>query len=745
MNIKYLTLGIITLFIISNNFVLIGCTNTNTGKNKLIDNKNLTNNFMTLSYVKSSSGLPSYGQWPWGTRVGDLDNDGDMDIIRLRGHDDFNPEDQGFQIWLGDGTGKWTKTNIPNGNFGYGGTAIGDFNNDGYLDGAYGVHHNRNHPLIGAWAGDGGTSFTEKSEGLGTDGETWGMASIDFGDFNNDGLMDIGVGSFTGENGIRAYLNHDAGDSWSSKSYGLPHNEDNPNVGNWLIWDDINRDGYLDIIIATQIINTGEEHFFWLGDGTGSWTANDFGLPVEYLWGSYGLDIGDVNNDGWIDIVFIKHIEQGNDDWFIPVVYIFDGEVWTIASDGLPNPSNSPEIEFGPLAFGDLDNDGNLDLIGLEGYSTGSWPYTLDWTEIHAWLGDGTGNWSEIYVIDTDIPGWPQSVTLADIDHNNYLDIVISSDRDDYQAGGIRVYKETTTASQLEITLRKPIGGGVYISGSLRKITWTTSIPSDKGTVSLYYSVTGKQGPWYTIVDNVTDSNYYQWIIPNISTNNGYLKGIVYLNNERNSSVNPISFSIIGGNTPPDTPIIEGPSSGNPHEGYNFSIRTTDPDDNMIKIFIDWGDGTTSGWLGPYSSGEAININHSWENPGTYNIKAIAKDEQEIKSAWSDPFPIIIFTDVIDIRITGGFGINIAIRNTGDQEITDLVASVYVKGGIFDRINISRKNDIPSLLPGEEEHIKILPIGLGKLTTHVTVETTEIEEVIKTANGFLVLFVIFIQ
>ena len=123
-------------------------------------------------------------------------------------NDDFNSEDQGFQIWLGDGTGSWTKTNIPNGNFGYGGTALGDVNNDGYLDGAYGVHHNRNHPLIGAWAGDGGTSFTEKSNGLATDGEGWGMAPIDFGDFNNDGYLDIGVGSFGSGNGIRAYKNN---------------------------------------------------------------------------------------------------------------------------------------------------------------------------------------------------------------------------------------------------------------------------------------------------------------------------------------------------------------------------------------------------------------------------------------------------------------------------------------------------------------------------------------------------------
>ena len=82
------------------------------------------------------------------------------------------------------------------------------------------MHHNRNHPLIGAWAGDGGTSFTEKSNGLATDGETYGMAPIDFGDFNNDGYLDIGVGSFGSGNGIRAYLNNDGGESWDYESNG---------------------------------------------------------------------------------------------------------------------------------------------------------------------------------------------------------------------------------------------------------------------------------------------------------------------------------------------------------------------------------------------------------------------------------------------------------------------------------------------------------------------------------------------
>jgi hypothetical protein len=488
-----------------------------------------------LSYVNSSNGLPMSGQWPYATRVGDLNNDGYMDIIRLRGHDDFNSPDQGFQIWLGDGTGNWTKTPIPNGNFGYGGTAIGDFNNDGFLDGAYGVHHNRNHPLVGAWVGDGGTNFIESSNGLGTDGETWGMAPIDFGDYNNDGFLDIGVGSFGAGNGIRAYMNINGGDLWQSKSNGLPYTG---NFGDWLFWEDINRDGYLDIIACS------DHELIWLGDGSGNWTGNDFGLPNN--WGR-GIDMGDINNDGLLDIVYIEHIDMGNDDYYIPVVYTFDGIGWTNASEGLPNPQTYPEVFFDPVAFGDLNNDGNLDLIGLEGYTTGSWPYYYDWTNIHAWIGNGQGNWSELNEVYTDIPGWPKSVTLADIDHNDYLDIIISSSRDDYEPGGLRVYKNTFNSTQLHVTVRHPLGGDVFRGNGIRKITWTSAVPDGTASVTLHYSVTGPQGPWISIKENITDNNYYQWTVPPVNTTNGYIKIILYWDNQTCSGINPMPFSIIEG------------------------------------------------------------------------------------------------------------------------------------------------------------------------------------------------------
>ena len=252
-------------------------------------------------------------------------------------------------------------------------------------------------------------------------------------------------------------------------------------------------------------------------------------------------------------------------------MYTFDGSGWSDASDGLPT-ADPPETRFGPLAFGDLDNDGNLDLVGLKGYTTGSWPKYYDWTDIYAWLGDGNGQWTELSEIETDIPGWPQSVTLADIDHNNYLDIIISSDRDDYEPGGISVYKETTPAEDLNIIIRQPEGGEVYINEGVRIITWTSSLPNNPATVTLQYSSTGNQGPWTIIIDNTTDSNYYQWIIPTVFTCSGFIKATVYSNGESNSTVNLRPFIIYdGSNYPPQVPINPNP----PDKATDVNVTTT--------------------------------------------------------------------------------------------------------------------------------------------------------------------------
>ena len=105
---------------------------------------------------------------------------------------------------------------------------------------------------------------------------------------------------------------------------------------------------------------------------------------------------------------------------------------------------------------------------------------------------------------------------------------------------------------------------------------------------------------------------------------------------------------VISSNSPPVKPSISGPTNGRIGVSYTYTAITSDPDGDKIYYMFDWGDGTTSGWLGPYNSGQSVSASHIWSNQGSYVIKVKAIDDPNgdgdisdgIESVWSDPLPI---------------------------------------------------------------------------------------------------------
>ncbi len=79
-------------------------------------------------------------------------------------------------------------------------------------------------------------------------------------------------------------------------------------------------------------------------------------------------------------------------------------------------------------------------------------------------------------------------------------------------------------------------------------------------------------------------------------------------------------------NHPPEPPTIYGPIHGKVGNAYNFSFSTTDPENDDVYLYIDWGDSSTELWIGPYNSGEMVTITHIWIKKDTYLIKSKAKD-----------------------------------------------------------------------------------------------------------------------
>jgi hypothetical protein len=97
------------------------------------------------------------------------------------------------------------------------------------------------------------------------------------------------------------------------------------------------------------------------------------------------------------------------------------------------------------------------------------------------------------------------------------------------------------------------------------------------------------------------------------------------------------------GSDPPETPTTpEGPDEWILYVDTTFTSTTTDPEGNSVYYKFDWGDGTTSEWAGPYGSGQTGEASHNWTELGEYEIKVIAKDENDVESNWSEPTTITI-------------------------------------------------------------------------------------------------------
>jgi hypothetical protein len=100
----------------------------------------------------------------------------------------------------------------------------------------------------------------------------------------------------------------------------------------------------------------------------------------------------------------------------------------------------------------------------------------------------------------------------------------------------------------------------------------------------------------------------------------------------------------------PDVPEIDGPTEGKPDIEYDFTISTTDPENDDVYYYINWGDGLFEEWIGPYASGEEVIISHMWSEQDTYVIQAKAKDTAEHNSDWGTHEIKIPRTKLISIQ-----------------------------------------------------------------------------------------------
>lgn len=104
----------------------------------------------------------------------------------------------------------------------------------------------------------------------------------------------------------------------------------------------------------------------------------------------------------------------------------------------------------------------------------------------------------------------------------------------------------------------------------------------------------------------------------------------------------PHNITIID-NKPPNTPTISGPNRVRKGVTYLYNAGATDADGDQLYYFFNWGDGTTSGWFGPYNTSTIIHTVHTWNETGTVIVKVKAKDIWGAESDWGT-LPVRIFS-----------------------------------------------------------------------------------------------------
>lgn len=231
----------------------------------------------------SSTAANALGGNPFSIAVGDLNNDGNLDLaLTLR--DDDNAE-----ILLGDGTGGFTNSGVASVGDSPSRIVLNDFNADGHLDLAT---SNWNSDNLSIRLGDGTGGFSGATDL--TVGDTpYGLASSDL---NGDGFPDLAVAN-TEDDNVSILLGDGIGGFTNAGNISVSNRPYTVAIG------DLNGDGVLDLAVPnlfSAIISIR------LGDGAGGFSnasnVNTGNQPTD-------LAIGDFNLDGTLDLA-ISNLQE---------------------------------------------------------------------------------------------------------------------------------------------------------------------------------------------------------------------------------------------------------------------------------------------------------------------------------------------------------------------------------------------------------------------------------------------------
>ena len=267
------------------------------------------------------------------------------------------------------------------------GVAVGDYDNDGhddlyitYLDGGALFHNN----------GDG--SFMDVTAKAGVDnGGQWGTSAA-FGDYDNDGHLDLYVANYVsldlnnlppfgssvfcqyrgipvscgprGLKGARDHLYHNNGDGTFTDVTEKMGIDPDSYYGLGVIWADFENHGCDDLYVADD----SSASLMYHNDCQGHLTEVGTQAGVAYSedgreQAGMGVDVADYDHDGWPDLAKTNFSDDANNLYHNDGTGEFTDEQ---AASGF-GPVSIPFLGFG-LKFFDYDNDGWADIFVANGH-----------------------------------------------------------------------------------------------------------------------------------------------------------------------------------------------------------------------------------------------------------------------------------------------------------------------------------------------------------------------------------------
>jgi hypothetical protein len=333
-----------------------------------------------------------------GCAWGDYDNDGNLDLFVSNFGTPQN------YLYHNNGDGSFTRVTsgpIATDDANSEGAIWGDYDNDGFLDLFVAVGLGGNDLL---YRNNGDGSFTKITSGpvVQSGGNSRGCA---WGDYDNDGYLDLFVANEQGQNN---FLFHNNGDGTFAKiTSGSIVNDGGASFG--CTWGDYDNDGFLDLFVA----NLNQNNFLYHNNRDGTFTKMTSGRIVSDGGASQGCAWGDYDNDGFLDL-FVANRNQKN------FLYHNDGNgTFTAITNGAI--VNDIGYSWSP-AWIDYDNDGWLDLFVANGPPSGSGQNNF------LYRNNGDGTFTKVttgsIVNDGAISG---GCAWGDYNNDGFLDLFVSN------------------------------------------------------------------------------------------------------------------------------------------------------------------------------------------------------------------------------------------------------------------------------------------------------------------------------